>query len=93
MTETLKREMTISHSDFFRLLPKALKSYSYQQYENVITISMHKGGRLMPVPSTDVSSGTDLSLSPEGEIRIILSEQRYRQIGSLSLPVADITFN
>ena len=39
-----------------------------------------------------ITLGTDLSLSPEGEIRIILSEQRHRQIASLSLPVTDVTF-
>ncbi len=69
MTETFEREMTISHSDFFRILPKALKSYPYEQKDNAITVSLG-----------------------EGEICIILSEERLRQIGSLSLPVTDVAF-
>ncbi len=40
MTETLKREMTITHRDFFRILPKVLKSYLYQQHENVISLTL-----------------------------------------------------
>ena len=70
MTETFEREMTISHSDFFRILPKALKSYPYGQEGNVINVSLDKA-----------------------EISIILSEQRHRQIASLSLPVTDVTFH
>ena len=69
MTETFKREMTITHSDFFRILPKALGSYPYKRQKNVINVSLD-----------------------EGEISIILSEQRNRQIASLSLPVTDVTF-
>ncbi len=69
MEIALKREMTISHSDFFRILPKALKSYPYEQKDNVITVILDKGG-----------------------ITILLSEERHRQIGSLSLPVTDVTF-
>jgi hypothetical protein len=69
MIETFEREMTITHSDFFRILPKALKSYPYDQNDNVITVTLDKA-----------------------EISIILSEQRQRQIASLSLPVTDVTF-
>jgi len=69
MAETFEREMTISHSDFFRILPKALKSYPYEQVVNVITVTLDKA-----------------------EITIILSEERRRQIASLSLPVTDVTF-
>ncbi len=36
--------------------------------------------------------GQTISLSPKGKIRIILSEQRHRQIASLLLPVTDVTF-
>ena len=43
MTETLKREMTITHRDFFRILPKALKLYPYQQHEKVISIPLDEG--------------------------------------------------
>ena len=69
MTETFEREMTISHSDFFRILPKALNLYPYKREENVINVSLD-----------------------EGEISITLSEERRRQIASLSLPVTDVTF-
>ena len=69
MEHTFEREMTISHSDFFRILPKALKSYPYEQKENAITVILDKG-----------------------EITIILSEERHRQIGSLSMPVTDVAF-
>ena len=43
MTEVFKREMTITHRDFFRILPKALKSYPYQQHENVVSIPLDGG--------------------------------------------------
>ncbi|MCH8080000.1 MAG: hypothetical protein IIA06_09540 [Proteobacteria bacterium] len=69
MTEIFEREMTITHRDFFRILPKALKSYLYQQHENVISVTLD-----------------------EGEIVIILAEERLRQIASLSLPITNVTF-
>ena len=43
MTEIFEREMTITHRDFFRILPKALKDYLYQQHENVVSILMDGG--------------------------------------------------
>ncbi len=69
MTEIFEREMTITHRDFFRILPKALKSYLYQQHENVISVTLD-----------------------EGEIVIILAEERLRQIASLTLPITNVTF-
>ena len=69
MTEIFEREMTITHRDFFRILPKALKSYLYQQHENVISVTLD-----------------------EGEIVIILAEERLRQIASLTLPKTNVTF-
>ncbi len=69
MTETFEQEMTISHRDFFRILPKALCLYPYSREENIINVSLD-----------------------EGEICIVLSEERNRQIASLSLPVTDVTF-
>ena len=69
MEHTFKREMTISHNDFFRILPYALKSYRYEQEGNVITVTLD-----------------------DGEISIKLSDERLRQIASLSLPVVDVTF-
>ncbi|MCH9048546.1 MAG: hypothetical protein IH836_06345 [Proteobacteria bacterium] len=69
MTEIFEREMTITHRDFFRILPKVLKSYLYQQHENVISVTLD-----------------------EGEIVIILAEERLREIASLSLPITNVTF-
>ena len=69
MTEIFEREITITHRDFFRILPKVLKSYLYQQHENVISVILD-----------------------EGEVVIILAEERLREIVSLSLPVTNITF-
>ncbi|MFT5426339.1 MAG: hypothetical protein ACI9ZT_001280 [Gammaproteobacteria bacterium] len=39
-----EREMTISHSDFFRILPKAVGSHRYHKQENVITVSLNDKG-------------------------------------------------
>ena len=69
MLQIIEREMTITHRDFFRILPKALKSYLYQQHKNVISVALD-----------------------EGEIVIILAEERLRQIASLSLPMTNVTF-
>jgi len=69
MEQILEREMTITHRDFFRILPKALKDYLYQQHENVISVTLD-----------------------EGEIVIIMAEERLRQIASLSLPMTTVTF-
>lgn len=44
MTETLEREMTISHSDFFRTLPKALGKLRYQRQNNIITVYLDDDG-------------------------------------------------
>jgi len=43
MEQILEREMTITHRDFFRILPKALKSYPYQQHEKVISVTLDEG--------------------------------------------------
>ena len=69
MTEIFEREITITHRDFFRILPKVLKSYLYQQHENVISVILD-----------------------EGEVVIILAEERLREIVSLSLPITNVTF-
>ncbi len=44
MTETLEREMTISHSDFSRTLPKALGKLRYQRQNNIITVYLDDDG-------------------------------------------------
>ena len=38
MSVIYKREMTITHKEFLRLLPKALNGLSYQQDENQILV-------------------------------------------------------
>ena len=43
MTQTFEREMTISHSEFFRILPKALGTNRFQLADNVITVSLAEG--------------------------------------------------
>lgn len=43
MEQILKREMTISHRDFFRILPKALVAYRYQQVDNTVTVYLDEG--------------------------------------------------
>ena len=70
MEYSFEREMTISHSEFFRILPKALKSYPYKVKDKLVIVTLDGG-----------------------EISIILSEQRRRQIASLSLPVTGVTFH
>ena len=44
MAETLEREMTISHNDFFRTLPKALGKLRYQRQNNIITVYLDDDG-------------------------------------------------
>ena len=39
-----EREMTISHIDFFRILPKAVGSHRYQQQNNVVSVSLNDEG-------------------------------------------------
>jgi hypothetical protein len=43
MDYTFEREMSISHSDFLRILPKALASHTFQQINNVITVTLGQG--------------------------------------------------
>ena len=77
MQQIIEREMTISHRDFFRILPKALGSYPYQQHENVITAFLNEGQN---------------DSKEESEIVIILAEEQLRQIASLTLPITNVTF-
>src|SRR5690554_4496453 len=37
------REMTITHDDFFRVLPKALKNWNYKVLKSEITVSLGTG--------------------------------------------------
>ncbi|HSR63853.1 MAG TPA: hypothetical protein VLN56_10660 [Gammaproteobacteria bacterium] len=68
MSITINREMTITHADFFRILPKALRNCDY-------TVSSDE---------VQVKTGTD------GRVIILLSEEKRRRIGSISLPVTGV---
>ncbi len=59
--------MTITHNDFFRILPKALKNKQY--YISGLQVAVNQGDRSM---------------------RLTLSPESVRQIGSLRLPVTEI---
>jgi len=43
MTDTIEREMTITHADFHRLLPKALGDKRYSVNNDKIEIKIHEG--------------------------------------------------
>ena len=62
MIETIEREMTISHHDFFRILPKALQSYLYQQHENDISVTLDKGEIVISLSKERVRKIASLSL-------------------------------
>ena len=64
------REMTITHDDFLRLLPKALKNYTYKILNNNIAVSL-----------------------AAGSLKIALSEQTHTNIGSLVLPLIQVSFD
>jgi len=54
--------MTITHHDFFRILPKALKSYLYQQHENVISVTLDEGEIVITLSEEGVRQIASLSL-------------------------------
>ena len=62
MIEIFEREMTISHSDFFRTLPKALKSYLYQQHENLISVTLNEGEIVITLAEERLRQIASLSL-------------------------------
>ena len=43
MTNIITREMTITHDDFFRLLPKALADYQFRMSGKSIRVKMQSG--------------------------------------------------
>lgn len=65
--EILQREMTITHADFFRILPKAINHREYFITDNQISVTV-----------------------PTGSIRIRLSPEKHKVIGSLRLPVTNV---
>ncbi|OGT72744.1 MAG: hypothetical protein A2W76_00840 [Gammaproteobacteria bacterium RIFCSPLOWO2_12_47_11] len=51
VSEIIQREMTITHADFFRLLPKALADYQCKISDHAIEVKLTSGHikiRLMP---------------------------------------------
>lgn len=51
MVNTFEREMTITHDDFFRLLPKALADYQFRILGKSIQVKLQSGSvtiQLMP---------------------------------------------
>ena len=62
MTEIFRREMTISHSDFFRILPRALGSYLYRQHGNVISITLDEGEVVITLAEERLRQIASLSL-------------------------------
>lgn len=80
MIETkIVQDMTITHRDFFRLLPKALKDYTWQQQKDSTVI-------IVALSNANVVNPSD------GEITISLSAQEQFKIGSLTLPITHVTF-
>lgn len=61
MDKTIRREMAITHSEFFRLLPAAVKHLTYKITGNVIDI--REGTRTVSIELGDESSRKISSLS------------------------------
>jgi hypothetical protein len=68
MTKAFQREMTITHKDFLRLLPKALGDLAYEKVDNTIFIR-----------------------DEPRAIQIRLSTESIRKLGSLVLPVTNVS--
>ena len=68
MTNPFEREMTITHKEFLRLLPKAIGGLSYEKVDNIISIR-----------------------DEPGSIQIRLSTESIRKLGSLVLPVTNVS--
>jgi alkyl hydroperoxide reductase subunit AhpF len=59
MTNTIRREMTITHDDFFRLLPKALAGYQFKISGQSIQVKLATGYvniQLMPETSWSIGA-------------------------------------
>jgi hypothetical protein len=50
MSQQFQREMSISHQDFYRLLPIALKSIDYEIDDNGIITANYDGGTIEITP-------------------------------------------
>ncbi len=98
--QIIKREMSISHQDFYRLLPMALKNVDYE-----IINPMHPGTGLSLPPQNYSASGDRLKSVSQifndaqikgcyasGNIQIIPGSEHKRKIASLELPVLYLVF-
>ncbi len=53
MIERHEREMSISHQDFFRLLPIALKNIDYEMTDNKQIHMQYAGGKIEIIPGVE----------------------------------------
>ncbi len=83
MIQRYEREMSISHKEFFRLLPMALKNIDYE--------IMPPGTGLSESPQ-DYSESQINGCYADGSIQIILGNEHKRKIASLELPVLHLVF-
>ena len=74
-----KREMTITHKEFLRLLPKALNGLSYQQDENQILVKDGDGLIRITLSEESIRKIASLSL-PTTFVHIELTG--YRESGA-----------
>jgi hypothetical protein len=93
MIQRYEREMSISHKDFYRLLPMALKNIDYEIMHPGTGLSSPSasGDRLKPVPNTY----DDIKINgcyAGGNIQIIPGSEHKRKIASLELPVLYLVF-
>jgi hypothetical protein len=66
----IQREMTITHDDFFRLLPRALENREFEIINDTVLVKLNIG-----------------------TLKISLTTESIRTIGSLKLPVSSVTFS
>jgi len=71
MSLVYEREMTITHKEFLRLLPKALRDRAYSQNGNEITISFENQSILINLSAQSIRKIASLEL-PVTTIRIEL---------------------
>ncbi|GEM_PF-1109405 len=76
-------EMSISHEDFYRLLPKALKNVDYEVMYPDADLSQ---------PLQDYSEAQINGHYASGNIQIIPGSEHKRKIASLELPVLHLIF-
>ena len=62
MKQLSSRTMSISHSDFFRLLPRALESYQYNVNPPHVTVHISKGELAISLDEESVHKIASLTL-------------------------------